>query len=226
MNQKDIAEIFSNTRLFAKSSAKTVNFALKNCTVQNYKKGDIIFDQNNKTPSLYIILSGSASVYGQSKNKPVILNTLTKGMVFGMASLFGERCVSTSVVAKEDCAFAVITQSTVEQMLGLDVKFAKNYIEFLTDKIRFLNKKIEFFTSESAEKKVVGYILSLPYDKENNHVKLDIKMSKLAQNLDIGRASLYRAFDSLEEKGFIKKENDTVKITSYDEFKKIYGEQK
>ena len=71
----------------------------------------------------------------------------------------------------------------------------------------YSSSKIEFFTSESAEKKVVGYILSLPYDKENKHVKLDIKMSKLAQNLDIGRASLYRAFDSLEEKGFIKKEN-------------------
>ncbi len=226
MNQEDILDIFINTRLFAKSKPKTIDFALKNCNIHTCNKGDGLFNQDSEAPALYIILDGSASVYGHSKNKPVILNTLKKGTVFGMASLFGEKCVSTSVIAKENCTFAIITQTTVEQMLGLDIDFAKNYIKFLTDKIRFLNKKIEFFTSESAEKKLMGYILSLPYDKENKCVRLDIKISKLAQNLDIGRASLYRALDSLEEKCFIKRENDTVKITSYDEFKKIYGEQK
>ena len=88
-----------------------------------------------------------------------------------------------------------------------------------------MNKKITFFTSESTEKKVAKFILSLPYDTKTNSVTLDIKIAKLAQNLDIGRASLYRAFDSLEEKGFLKKENNVIKFTSYNEFKKIYGEQ-
>jgi len=92
----------------------------------------------------------------------------------------------------------------------------------LSDKIRFLNRKIAFFTSGSTEKKLAGYILSLPI--ENNTVKLDMNMSKLASSLDIGRASLYRAFESLEENCFITRENNLIKITSPEEFKKIYGE--
>ena len=139
-----------------------------------------------------------------------------------MASLFGERCGSTYVEAKENCTYACITQECVEELLKSDIGFTKNYICFLSDKIRFLNKKIAFFTSGSAEKKVAGYILSLPM--ENNTVRLEMNMSKLAQNLDIGRASLYRAFDSLEESCFISRDNNIIRISSPEEFRKIYGE--
>lgn len=222
MNTNEIYEIFAQSRLFVDSSESTLEYAIKNCTVKECTKGCSLFD--GASSSLYVILKGSAQVMGISKNKPVILNTLAKGRVIGMASLFGEKCGSTTVVAKEDCIYASISQSCIEKMLGMDVGFAKNYVCFLSDKIRFLNKKIAFFTSENAEKKVAGYLLALPYNETEKCVLLDIKMAKLAQNLDIGRASLYRAFDSLEEKCFISKENNIVKITSYDEFKKIYGE--
>lgn len=225
MDKKEIIEIFSSSPLFANSSDKAIEYAVNNCTISEIAKGDKLFDNTKDNPSLFVILDGSAQVMGGTKNKPVILNTLTKGRVFGMASLFGEKCGSTSVLAKEKCAYAVISQECVENLLGIDVGFAKNYIRFLSEKIRFLNKKIAFFTSESAEKKVAGYLLSLPYDENEKCVVLDIKMAKLAQNLDIGRASLYRAFDSLTEHCFIEKTNNVVKINSYGEFKKIYGER-
>lgn len=225
MEQKELYDIFAKMQIFENTNKKTIIYAIDKSKVLCCKKGELLFDSKRNAPCLYIILKGSASVFGQSKNKPVILNTLAEGKLFGMASLFGEKCNSTTIVAKEDCSFVLIPQECVEHMLGLDVDFAKNYIRFLSEKIRFLNKKITFFTSENTEKKVAKFILSLPYDTETNCVTLDIKIAKLAQNLDIGRASLYRAFDLLEEKGFLKKENNVIKFTSYDEFKKIYGEQ-
>lgn len=225
MDKKEIIEIFSSSPLFNNSSTQTVELAIKESHFTECAKNEELLDERGNTPSLCIILKGSAQVMGISKHKPVILNTLSSGRVFGMASLFGEKCGTTSIVAKENCTYAIISQECVEKMLSSDVGFAKNYIRFLSEKIRFLNKKIAFFTSESAEKKVAGYLLSLPYDEQSQSVSLDIKMAKLAQNLDIGRASLYRAFDSLTEKNFIEKQNNVVKIPSYDEFNKIYGEK-
>ncbi|MBQ7968646.1 MAG: Crp/Fnr family transcriptional regulator [Clostridia bacterium] len=225
MTKKEITEIFASSPLFTDSGSKTVEYASENCVITECAKGGKLFDNTKDKPSLCIILSGSAQVMGGTKSKPVILNTLSRGRVFGMASLFGGKCGSTAVVAKEKCIYAIISQECVEILLGMDVGFAKNYISFLSEKIRFLNKKIAFFTSESTEKKVAGYLLSLPYDESEKCVILDIKMAKLAQNLDIGRASLYRAFDSLTEQGFIEKTNNAVKINCYGEFKKIYGER-
>ena len=225
MNKNEIMEIFANSPLFENSGSTATEYAAENCIIAECAKGEILFDNTKDKPSLCVILHGSAQVMGGTKAKPVILNTLPKGRVFGMASLFGEKCGSTEVIAKENCTYAIISQECVEKLLGIDVGFAKNYIKFLSEKIRFLNKKIAFFTSENAEKKVAGYLLSLPYDDKEKCVILDIKMAKLAQNLDIGRASLYRAFDSLTEQCLIEKTNNTVKINNYDEFKKIYGER-
>ncbi len=219
MENFEISEIFASLPLFKKASYQTIDYAIAHCSVLECKKGDKFNTEKN---SLFIILKGSACVYGISKSQPVILNILNKGGIFGMASLFGEKCETTSILAKHNCIYALITQECVEEMLKNDIDFTKNYICFLSDKIRFLNKKISFFTSGNTEKKVAGYILSLPI--ENNTVKLEMNMSKLAQNLDIGRASLYRALDTLEENCFITRENNVIKITSPEEFKKIYGE--
>jgi len=218
-DKTEILDIFSSSPLFKGSKRSTVEYAAKNSVVLECQKGESFVSEN---AALFVMLRGTASVYGVSKNKPVILNTLKKSRVFGMASLFGEKCSSTHIKAKDNCSYALITQDKVEEMLKNDHGFTKNYICFLSDKIRFLNRKIAFFTSGSTEKKLAGYILSLPI--ENNTVKLDMNMSKLASSLDIGRASLYRAFESLEENCFITRENNLIKITSPEEFKKIYGE--
>lgn len=211
--------LFTSSPLFKGSSPETVDYAVSHCEIFECKKGDSVPADGC---SLYLILEGSASVCGKTKTYPVILNTLKAGRVFGMASLFGERCASTAIIAKENCIYARISQACVEEMMKSDIGFTKNYVCFLSDKIRFLNKKIAFFTSGSAEKKVAGYLLSLPMT--DGTVKPDMNMSKLARHLDMGRASLYRALDSLEESSFISRENNVIKISSPEEFKKIYGE--
>ena len=216
----DITEIFSSCPLFKGAKRQTVDYAVSRCIVKDCKKGSVF---ETKYPCLFIILSGSASVCGISKKHPVILNTLNKGRIFGMASIFGEKCGTTTVTARENCIYAMIPQKIVEDILQKDIEFTKNYITILSDKIRFLNKKIAFFTSGSTEKKVAGYLLSLPMD-QNNCVTPDMNMTKLACRLDIGRASLYRAFDSLEDACFITRNGKSFTINSPEEFKKIYGE--
>lgn len=220
MNKNEITKILTSSPLFKKAAAHTVEYAIENAVITDCKKGQS-FDTENS--SLFVILKGTAAVYGNPKTSPVILNTLKVGRVFGMASLFGDKCGTTVIKAKDNCTYALLAQPTIETMLKNDIDFTKNYISFLSDKIRFLNKKIAFFTSGSAEKTLGKYILSLPLG-DDNCVKIDMSLSKLAQNLDIGRASLYRALDSLEEKCFITRNNNVIKITSPEEFKKIYGE--
>ena len=219
VQRKEVFEVFVNSPLFRGASKESIDFAIERCSISECKKGERI---DNGDSSLFIILQGSASVMGTSKSQTVILNNLRKGRVFGMASLFGEKCGTTAIIAGESCVYALLKQSDVEEMLKNDIGFTKNYVCFLSDKIRFLNKKIAFFTSGKAEKKLAGYLLSLPM--KDNEINLEMNMSKLAKNLDMGRASLYRAFDSLEENCFIKRTNNIVKITSPEEFKKIYGE--
>jgi len=84
------------------------------------------------------------------------------------------------------------------------------YISFLSGRIRFLNRKIAFYTSGSAERRVALYLSSFNSDE----IEPDIPMNSLCELLDIGRASLYRAFDKLTDDGFIKRDGDKINIVN------------
>lgn len=211
--------VFDRASLFKDVLETSKNFIVSNAQIYKVKKGEIFVSDKNV---LVFILKGSASVFGKTKEKTVLLNTLYAGEIFGMASLFGGKCETSEIVAREECTFALLSQKEIEEVMKNDITFTSNYISVLSDKIRFLNKKISFFTSGSAENRVLEYLLSLPV--YNHQIEVEMNLSKLASTLDIGRASLYRAFDALEEKGLFKREGNVFTIISLEEMKKMMGE--
>lgn len=202
--------------LFHNVSPVALAAALGQSEERVFAKGDEIGGTDRH---FCLILSGSVLVRGAGT--ALLLNRLTAGDCFGVASLFGSRCGITSVTACEKSRLLLFSQDTVEELMRADFTFARNYICFLTDRIGFLNRKIAAFTAGSAEKKLANYLLTLP--AENGVLTLPESMVRLAAALDLGRASLYRAFAYLEESGQLTRNGKTVRLTAADEFRKIYG---
>ena len=65
-----------------------------------------------------------------------------------------------------------------------------------------MNLKIGYLTAGSAERRLALYLYSLG----KREFRLTDSISALSELLDIGRASLYRAFDRLREDGFLQKD--------------------
>lgn len=204
--------------LFHGVSDAVIAAAAEKCAARSFAKGEEI---DCVGAYLCLILSGSVLVSGAGRGGAVVLNKLHAGDCFGVASLFGSRCGITAVTACEKSRLLLFSQKTVEALMQADFTFARNYICFLTDRIGFLNRKIAAFTAGSAEKKLAKYLLTL--SEENGVLTLPVSMVRLANLLDLGRASLYRAFAFLEESGQLAREGKTVRLTSAEEFKKIYG---
>ena len=78
--------------------------------------------------------------------------------------------------------------------------------------------KIMFYTSGSAERRLALYLDSFKTDT----VTPDMPMNALSELLDIGRASLYRAIDSLVSDGFIKRDGDSILIIDRDKMLDFY----
>ena len=214
----EIRSKIAHAPLFRNANGAVICTAAKKCTERAFAKGEEIdcFGEY-----LCLILSGSVLVSGAGKDSAVVLNKLHAGDCFGVASLFGSRCGITAVTACEKSRLLLFSQKTVEELMQADFTFARNYICFLTDRIGFLNRKIAAFTAGSAEKKLAKYLLTL--FEENGVLTLPVSMVRLASLLDLGRASLYRAFAFLEESGQLTREGKSVRLTSAEEFKKIYG---
>lgn len=180
-------------------------FNSQNIKRMNYDSGDVIYQPDNFNNCLGLIKTGCAVV----ERNGVRLNLLKEGSIFGAATLFGsDNEYVTSVTAKTQCEVLFLSQEEVTEILRNDSELAIVYISFLSDKIRFLNKKIAAFTSGSAENKLIYYLAEI----SRGEMPETITYKELASALNIGRASLYRAIDSLSEKGFIQKDGKVIKI--------------
>lgn len=186
-----------------------------------FVKSDTIYSPVEKERKLGIILSGKAAVYSTDAKKKVLLRSLEKAQIFGISNLFSKSDkFSTYIVARTPCVVLFLSADNVSDMMQKNKKFLHNYIEYLANRVRFLNKKINYFTAGSAERRLSLFLCSLG---DGDVVNIKCSMSDLSLMLDIGRASLYRAFDTLiEDKCINRLTTKKVEILNRSQMLKIY----
>ena len=188
----------------------------------SFLSGETICEPYTIMRSIGIILSGTALVLSADSERNVLLRRLSQGDIFGVSGVFSkDQKFVSRIVAKNACTVAFISAEGLAFLLENDKTVLYNYIDFLSDRIRFLNRKIKFFTSGSAERRLALYLDS--FGEET--LTLTESMSAIAEMLDIGRASLYRAFDKLTDDGFIIRDKDTVKIVDRQKMINYYNEK-
>ena len=155
-----------------------------------------------------MILDGKAGVYSADGGTKVLLKTVSEGAIFGIATLYArETPFPTRICAQKHCEVLFIAPDAVRSLIENDKKVMRAFMSLLSNKIVYLNKKINSVTAGSAERKLSVFLA----DNAVNGVYVQqTSASALASMLDIGRASLYRAFDKLENDGFIERNQKTI----------------
>lgn len=211
--KKSVLESLSACPIFKNISKDALcTIAEKYASFSVCEKHEVIFSENNYTRSLVIIIKGSASVTKQSSNSKILMNILKKGDIFGMATLFyEEENYLTQITALEKMTMAVFSKENVKKIFSLYPAVCENYITILSEKIHFLNKKISTYTKSETIQKVASFILQ--YANEDKTVSdLPYSITSIADALNVGRASVYRAFDTLENDSIIKREGKKINI--------------
>ena len=98
-------------------------------------------------------------------------------------------------------------------------QIAFNIITFMANRIGFLNGKISTFSADNVEQKLANYILS-EYRSRADPV-FDFNCKRASESINSGRASLYRAIDSLTKKNILKLENKKIFILDLEGLERI-----
>ena len=106
----------------------------------------------------------------------------------------------------------------MRELLAQDEGFRDAYLVLLSDRVRFLNRKIQCFTAGSAERKLALWLIS----EDQKSIVLPSAIASLADMLDLGRASLYRALDKLEDEGLISRSGRTITVISQERILQKY----
>lgn len=170
--------------------------------IKTILSGEEIFSPKDDRKTIGMILSGKAIVTTPDREKTVLMRYLTVGDLFGVANLFTKEPYVSIIRSSGNCNVFYLSEKSIRVLLETDREFLYRYLEFLSGRICFLNRKIGYLTAGSAERRLALYLTSL----KGTPVTLPLSISSLSELLDVGRASLYRAFDRLTNDGFIKKD--------------------
>ena len=167
------------------------------------------------------VLDGSCVVERQRTDGVSIpLNQLSAGDAFGVISVFSDSGeFPTFIKAKKEATILFFDKSDVFYLVKNEPEIALNIIGFLGDRIAFLNNKISTFSADNTEQKVAKFLI---YEvKKQGALSFDFNCKKTSEALNIGRASLYRAIDSLTQDGIVKLENKIINIPDLDGLERI-----
>lgn len=217
------------TRIFQKADAVIIERAVSNALCQKirYEKGQVIYDKHAYQKSLGVILSGSVRVTRTTDDgHSLLVSKLGKGAVFGAAALFND-CEEyvTTLGAVRDSVILFFPQELVSWIMKRDFTVAENYIRYLSGRIRFLSDKIGGYTAGTAEKKLLRYIMDNAKPDKSGKRTMYGNMAELANTLNIGRASLYRAAESLERSGHIRKNGKIIELLEHNLYKDKIAKQ-
>lgn len=197
---------------------------LASCIRLEFADGEIIQSAGAPLHAIAVLTRGSAVICAGAYDSAVILRRLGVGDVCGALSLYcDDGGYETIIRAEGECALLLLPGDTVKHLISADPLIAQNYIRFLSERICFLNRKITAFTAGSAEAKLAAYLLSLPPCADGT-LCLPCSMSELSDSLNMSRASLYRAWDTLIHRRILSRDGKKVTVEDWNALNTIIQE--
>lgn len=200
-----VEQLLAQIPLFREASPNSVHYVIRSekSVYASFDAGETLYDADCFPHAVGLIVSGAAVCYGLNGDRaqPVLLNRFGVGDVFGMAAAFAPDDTPLSrVSAEKRCRAFFMPHDLLRELIHRDPAVAEQYIRFLSGRVAFLNRKIVGFTAGEAENRVAVYLMQQSRQNGSTFM-LPCSVRTLCAMLNLGRASVYRAFDQLTAHG-------------------------
>lgn len=201
----EVRDILARHPLFSGVEGPALDQLLLTAEEHSVPRGQAIYTPHRFRRCLGVLLSGRVQV---SKDA-LVVSVLSAGDLFGAAALFTHSPdYATTLTALAPCRLVLFPQEGVERLVQDSPRFAVNYIRYLSGRIQFLSGRLDTVSAGTAEGKLAQYLLSAA--GEDGQVA--ISATQLSARIGVGRATLYRAFETLERGGAIAREGKVIRI--------------
>ena len=172
--------------------------------IQHFEVGQVLYNPHNFQRCLAILLAGQVCV----TNDSLVISVLEPGTLFGAAALYSHTLdYATTITARSSGKAFCLAQAAVDHLLATEPLVRQNYLCYLSDRIRFLSDRLKSVTQSGSEGKLARYLLT-----NGRGGMIRLSATELAKQLGISRASLYRAFETLETAGLIQRSGKTTYV--------------
>lgn len=215
-----VLEVLGKTELFCRMNQTKLRRIMESpfAELEAFKPGDSLASREKNRRCLGILISGKARVY----KSDLLMRTLDPGALFGCAGLFCEQDTYVSeITAAKPARVIFLPESFLEALMRENADMALAYIRFLSSRVCYLNGLIDEYTGSNAVQKLAAYLINCAGEKSS--IQLEYSISDLAQALNLGRASLYRALEQLITAGYIERHGRDINILNLEGLKAQKG---
>ena len=171
---------------------------------EGFSAGAVVYSPKHFRRCLGVLLSGQLQV----TKGTLTVSLLAPGDLFGAAALYSDEPeFATTITAQRDSRCLLLEQEVLDGLLAQSPLVRANYLRYLTGRIRFLSGRLQSLAQPGAEGKLARYLLASAQEGA-----VTCPATDLAKRLGLSRASLYRAFDALEQSGLITRQGKTISV--------------
>ncbi len=110
--------------------------------IQRYANGDIIVSEGIVSNNAYIVFEGKVNITKKVDKKSILINTLSKGEVFGEMGLISQSVRSASVVAVGNVTIGVIEREQFEAIVSKLPDDVRAIVKALVERLRYTSDQL------------------------------------------------------------------------------------
>lgn len=203
-------ELLRRISLFENLSKENIAEVVEICLPKKVRKKEILFFEEDKGYSLYILTSGRIQLFKSAPDgREVVIKVLKQGEMFAEVILFEQSTYPVSAVALQDSEVLVIPKHQFLCLLERE-HFRNEFIGSLMQKMRYLADQIRALTSYDVEDKFWIFI----EDHFGRKTKITSPLTKkaIAAAIDTTPETLSRLLLRLKEEDKLAWEGKILKI--------------
>jgi CRP/FNR family cyclic AMP-dependent transcriptional regulator len=182
-------------------------------SVKSYKKNVIVINQDDKSYSLYVILSGSVKIFvsGESGHEAVFAHQKA-GDYFGDIAMIDKKPCVASVMTIEPSKFMIISREDFSTCLSKNPEVAINMIKLMTTRTRMLANNVSSLALLDVYGRVVRTLLDQSEEQGDVLVTDKLTQQEIGNMSGASRAMVSRILGDLKEGGYISIEKKRIII--------------
>ena len=139
----DIIEYVKNVSLFKSLQEDELKLLSTRFTAQEYKEGETVLRELEKSTALYILVEGEVNVVLDTEGIEFVLDELRAGQFFGEMALLDGKPRSAGVICMSDCRMLKLSGKDFYEILDLKPSILRSLVVELCDRLRKANAKLK-----------------------------------------------------------------------------------
>jgi CRP/FNR family transcriptional regulator, dissimilatory nitrate respiration regulator len=218
-------KILLNVSLFGGLPQEQLHKIARIAEERHFRKGEIIFTENQDGAGFYVVASGTVKIYKVSlEGKEQILHIFGPGEPIGEVPVFTDKAYPANAEAIAESHLLFFPKSAFVNLIAQNPSLSLNMMAVLSKRLRQFTVQIENLSLKEVPGRLAGYLLYLAEENQTQgSVELTISKGQLASLLGTIPETLSRVFAKMSQNRVIDVKGRHIKLLDTKELETLAG---